>query len=355
MKFVKYVQEYKPKIDNAIKDIYDRKIKTVKNSFLKDYYSELSDYFLAGGKRIRPLLCIATYNAFNATKEEKIIVPSVGTEFLHNASLVHDDIIDKDDFRRGKPAFHYRFRQYHGKYALKKMVAEDFGVNMGILGGDTAFFMGLEAYLFNEFEQDVNLAAIQLYEKVFKEVCDGVLIEIDMVNKKSLTLDDYIEMVSLKTGALIEKSMIIGATYARVEKQYKSLISTYGIKLGIIFQIIDDILGTFGDEKVTGKPTDGDIREGKKTCLLIEANDKLNDEKRTRLTELIEKSDMTKQDVQEVKELFLEADVSNSCKKLVHNYYEEAKDSLLKLEKVMNPSEMEFFEDLLNFVVERKF
>jgi len=355
MKFVKYVQEYKPKIDNAIKEIYDRKIKTVKNSFLNDYYSELRNYFLAGGKRIRPLLCIATYNAFNAKKDEKIIIPSIGTEFLHNASLVHDDIIDKDDFRRGQPAFHFRFRQYHEKYDLKKMVAEDFGVNMGILGGDTAFFMGLEAYLFNEFEQEVNIAAIRHYEEVFKEVCDGVLIEIDMVNKKTLTLDDYIKMISLKTGALIEKSMLIGAIYARVDEKYKSLISTYGLNLGIIFQIIDDILGTFGDEKVTGKPTDGDIREGKKTCLLIEAYDKLSEEKKKILTDLIENPDMTDQDVQKVKTLFLEADVSNSCKNLAQYYYEEAKNSLSKLENVINQSEMEFFLDLLNFVVNRNF
>ena len=355
MKFVKYVQEYKPKIDNAIKEIYDRKIKTVKNSFLNDYYSELRNYFLAGGKRIRPLLCIATYNAFNAKKDEKIIIPSIGTEFLHNASLVHDDIIDKDDFRRGQPAFHFRFRQYHEKYDLKKMVAEDFGVNMGILGGDTAFFMGLEAYLFNEFEQEVNIAAIRHYEEVFKEVCDGVLIEIDMVNKKTLTMDDYIKMISLKTGALIEKSMLIGAIYARVEEKYKSLISTYGLNLGIIFQIIDDILGTFGDEKVTGKPTDGDIREGKKTCLLIEAYDKLSEEKKKILTDLIENPDMTDQDVQKVKTLFLEADVSNSCKNLAQYYYEEAKNSLSKLENVINQSEMEFFLDLLNFVVNRNF
>jgi len=142
----------------------------VKNTFLKDYYSELSDYFLSGGKRIRPLLCIATYNAFNEKPNEKIIQASVGTEFLHNASLIHDDIIDKDDFRRGKPSFHYRFRQYHSKYDLKKMVAEDFGMNLGILGGDTSFYFGLEAYLFNEFEKELNLRAIQYYEQVFHEV-----------------------------------------------------------------------------------------------------------------------------------------------------------------------------------------
>ncbi len=180
MKFVKYVKEFKPKIDNAIKEIYERKIKTIKNSFLNDYYSELSDYFLAGGKRIRPLLCIATYNAFNTTKDEKIIVPSVGTEFLHNASLIHDDLIDNDDFRRGNPAFHYRFKQYHEKYNLKKMIAEDYGANVGIIGGDMAFIIGLEAYLFNNFEQDVNLAAIQYYEQAFVGICDGVLIELDI-------------------------------------------------------------------------------------------------------------------------------------------------------------------------------
>jgi geranylgeranyl diphosphate synthase type I len=355
VKFVEYVKEFKPKIEKVIEDIYDRKIKSSNNAFLVDYYSELSKYFLAGGKRIRPLLCIATYNAFNDTNDEKIIIPSVGTEFLHNATLVHDDIIDKDDFRRGKPAFHYRFRQYHEKYDLKKMVAQDFGVNVGIIGGDTAFITGLEAYFFNEFEQDVNFTAIRYYEQAFIDIIDGVLIELDMVNKKDLTLEDYVEMISLKTGALIEKSMLIGANYARVDEQYKSLISTYALNLGRIFQIIDDILGTFGDEKLTGKPTDGDIREGKKTCLLIEAYDKLSEDKQNKLRHLIEKSEMTDGDVQEVKDLFLEADVSNSCKVLAQTYYEEAKNSLLKLKEVINQSEFEFFEDLLNFVVDRKF
>ncbi|MHA2475216.1 MAG: polyprenyl synthetase family protein [Promethearchaeota archaeon] len=112
MKFADYITVYKQKINDAVKSIWDSKIDSIKNSFLKDYYSEIRKYFLAGGKRIRPLLCIATYNAFKEDKDEKIILPSIGTEFLHNASLIHDDIIDKDDFRRGKPAFHFRFRNW---------------------------------------------------------------------------------------------------------------------------------------------------------------------------------------------------------------------------------------------------
>ncbi|MFW9987411.1 MAG: polyprenyl synthetase family protein [Candidatus Odinarchaeota archaeon] len=355
MKFLEYSKHYIPKINNAIKSIYERKLNSVENPFLKDYYSELKDYFLSGGKRIRPLLCIATYNAFTENRNGEIVLPSVGVEFLHNASLIHDDIIDKDDFRRGKPAFHFRFRNYHQKYNLKRMIDVDFGNSIGIIGGDSAFFLGLESYLYNEFERDLNLKAIDYYKQAFIEIANGVLIETDMVNQKNLTISDYIKMISLKTGALIEKSILIGANYAKVNEKSLKDLSIYGVNLGIIFQIIDDILGTFGDEKLTGKPTDGDIREGKKTCLLIEALSKLEKKKKNRLVELIETPDMTNDNVQEIKNLFIKADVVNSSKKLANSYFKEAKLSLDNLSKEVNESELEFFENLLNFVFERKF
>ncbi|MFX1315398.1 MAG: polyprenyl synthetase family protein [Promethearchaeota archaeon] len=355
MKFTEYSKKYIPKINEVIKSIYDKKLSSLTNQFLKDYYFELKNYFLLGGKRIRPLICIATYNAFSTEVGERIITPSVGIEFLHNASLIHDDIIDKDDFRRGQPAFHFRFRNYHKKYNLKKMIDVDFGNSIGIIGGDTAFFLGLEAYLHNQFEEDINLKAINYYEQAFIEVANGVLIETDMVNKKNLTISDYIEMISLKTGALIEKSLLIGANYAGVDKHHLKFLSIYGKNLGIIFQIIDDILGTFGDEKITGKPTDGDIREGKKTCLLIEASNKLKNIDKKYLDELIGKTDMTQNQVQEVKDLFIKADVVNFCKNLADSYYIEAKNALNELQSRIKDSESEFFEDLLNFVIKRDF
>ena len=276
-------------------------------------------------------------------------------EFLHNATLIHDDIIDKDDFRRGKPAFHYRFKNYHERKNFQKMDSRDFGTNIGILGGDLVFFLGLDSFFSKEFDQDLNLNAIRLYKTVFEEICDGVLIEINLVNQIDIKMEDYIEMISLKTGALIEKSILIGANYARAEKKYESYLSTYGKNLGIIFQIIDDILGTFGEEKITGKPTDGDIREGKKTCLLVEAVNKLKNSKKKRLNYLIEKFDITNEEVQEVKEIFREADAINSCKELADSYFQEAKASIENLKPIINSSEVEFFEDLLKFVVERKF
>ena len=355
IKFADYVTKYKSKINDAIETIYNEKLKSVENSFLKDYYSELRDYFLAGGKRIRPLLCIATYNAFNEKNDDRIIFPSVGTEFLHNASLIHDDIIDKDDFRRGKPAFHFRFRNYYKKYNLKKMNATDFGNSIGIIGGDSAFFLGLEAYFNNDFEKELNLNAINYYEQAFTEIANGVLIETDMVNQKEISIQDYINMISLKTGALLEKSILIGANYSKIDEKYKKHLSIYGINLGIIFQIIDDILGSFGDEKVTGKPTDGDIREGKKTCLLISALNILGKKKKVHLNHLMEQQEMSDEDVQEVKNLFLEADVINSSKELANSYFDKAKISIENLKPIINKSETEFYENLLNFVLNRSF
>lgn len=355
MKFTEYTKKYIPQINNAIKSIYEKKLNNVENKFLKDYYSELKDYFLSGGKRIRPLLCIATFNAFNKNQDDRIVFPSVGVEFLHNASLIHDDIIDRDDYRRGKPAFHFRFRNYHQKYKLKKMMDVEFGNSIGIIGGDSAFFLGMEAYLFNDFDKILNLNAIKLYEQAFIDIANGVLIEIDMVNQKNLIISDYIKMISLKTGALLEKSILIGANYANVEEKVLKELSIYGTNLGIIFQIIDDILGTFGDEKITGKPADGDIREGKKTCLLIDALNNLEYHDKINLEKLIEKSDMTKYEVQSVRDLFLKADVINSCRALANSYFQEARLSLDKLSNVLNQAEMEFFEDLLNFVIKRKF
>ena len=355
MKFTEYAKTYIPKINNAIGTILDNKLENINNAFLKTYYEELKSYLLAGGKRIRPLLCIAAYNAFTDKKDDSIITPSVGVEFLHNASLIHDDIIDKDNFRRGNPAFHYKFQMYHNNYILKKMNQTDFGNSIGIIGGDSTFFLGLEPFLFNNFDRNLNLEAIKYYEQAFADIANGVLIETDMVNRKNLQMNDYIEMVSLKTGALLEKSILIGANYAGIDDKYNRTLSTLGINLGIIFQITDDILGTFGDKEVTGKPTDGDIREGKYTCLLIEAMNSLDVKKRDYLVNLISKSRINDGDVEKVRELFIEADVINTCKKLATKYYQEAEDSLEKLTPVINDSEKEFFENLLKFVLEREF
>lgn len=356
MNFVEYTSKYKPLINDNISIILKEKINQADDEFLKRYYTELEDYMLSGGKRIRPLLSVACYNALSDKNDDRILKPCVGLEFLHNASLVHDDIIDNDDVRRGYPSFHARFKTYHMKeYNSNNAESKEFGNSIGIIGGDTTFFLGLEAFFDNQYENEVNLSAIKIYEKAFLEVADGVLIEMDMIRRQNLDMSNYIKMISLKTSALIEKALLIGCNYALADESTKNLFSNFGINLGRAFQITDDILGTFGDEKTLGKPTDSDIREGKKTCLLIEAMNKLGSQNKIKLSNLIGKKDMTGNEVKEVKELFREAKVEESCRKLAQEYYENAFKSLEKLKDTINKSEYQFFDTLLKFVVKRKF
>jgi len=269
---------------------------------------------------------------------------------------VHDDIIDRDDFRRGNPSFHSRFKKYHSKlYSSNEIESSDFGNSVGIIGGDTTFFLGLEAYLNNDFEKERNLSAIKLYKEAFLEIADGVLIEMDMVRKKKIDISDYIQMISLKTSTLIEKALLIGCNYAETEQKNKILFSNYGMNLGRVFQITDDILGTFGDEEKTGKPTDGDIREGKKTCLLITTLNTLKGEKEKRLNDLVGKKDITENEVDQVKDLFKEANADAICRNLAQKYYEDAFKSLEDLKNIINSSEYAFFESLLNFIIKRNY
>ncbi|MFO8017558.1 MAG: polyprenyl synthetase family protein [Promethearchaeia archaeon] len=355
MKFVEYSKNCKPKIDDQLGDFLKSQKERVNHPFLEAYYEELGEYLLTGGKRIRPLLTIATYRGFSSGNDDKILFPSIAVELLHNASLIHDDIIDNDELRRGKPAFHFRFKNYHETHQLPSMQAQEFGYNMGILGGDQVYFLGLEPLSNNSFPDTLNLEAIKHYRNVFTELCEGVLIEIDMLNRSDVTIENYIKMISLKTGALLEKSVLIGATYANAPEEMQISLSKYAINLGIIFQIKDDILGTFGDEKLTGKPTDGDIREGKKTSLLLAAKNKLDDDKRQRLESLIQQDELTEKDIEEVRNLFNQANALNFCKNLVDSHYKEALDALKKIKPSFASTEYQFLRDLLEFVFTREY
>ncbi|MBD3229614.1 MAG: hypothetical protein GF329_15645 [Candidatus Lokiarchaeota archaeon] len=355
MKIPEYIDLYKSKINETIRKFFQSLRNKAKNPFLKDFYDEINRYLLSGGKRLRPLICIAAYNAFKSEQNDKIIFPSIAVELLHNASLIHDDIIDRDDFRRNNPSFHYRFNLYYEKNELEIMDKEHFGNSMGILGGDKVYFCGLSVLLDNNFRKEKNFDAIKYYKLAFQELCDGVIIETEMINRDDISMEEYIQMISLKTGALIEKSALIGASYAEANEKYLPLLSAYSKNLGIIFQITDDILGSFGDEKITGKPTDGDIREGKKTCLLIDSLKRLDKKDAQRLKKLVGNPYITQKAVEEVKNLFLKSDSVQSCKNLANKYYSMAEEHLNDLKPHINRSEFEFFQSLLNFVLRRKY
>jgi len=235
------------------------------------FYDEFKSYLTDGGKRIRPFLVKTAFDAVGGNhKEGNIVRASLSIELLHSGSLLHDDVIDKDETRRGKPAFHVKFRKLHSeKKNESKEKANDFGEAMSIFAGDLCFPFAIESIIQSGFPADLSNKALHAFTQAFREVIDGVIIETGDAILHEGNEETYKKMVDLKTGALIRKSVEIGGILGRGSDSQIAALVDYCRGIGTAFQIQDDILGIFGDSKEIGKPVGGDIRENKQTILRI--------------------------------------------------------------------------------------
>ena len=215
-------------------------------------YEPLDYMMQLGGKRIRPHLCLLSYSLFKDTFDQSILQPAAGLEIFHNFTLLHDDIMDRSELRRGKPT-----------------VWTKWSPDQAILSGDV---MCIESY------RRIAKAPVEALRQVFiifsrtaAQVCEGQQYDMDFESADYVTMDQYVHMIGLKTAVLIAAAGQIGAVIAGAPQETASRIYDYGYDLGLAFQIADDYLDTYGDEKVFGKPIGGDIVNNKKSWLLTRA------------------------------------------------------------------------------------
>jgi geranylgeranyl diphosphate synthase type I len=346
-------------VNRALEDFLDTRIEKAKRlgpSHIQ-YYSYIKEYMMRGGKRFRPIAVVVAYKAIGGNiPPESYYRTACSVEILHNASLLHDDLIDHDETRRGGPTFHARYREWYKKSVSPNIEkASHFGMTAAILGGDTLMNLGSVAITESELDPDIGIACLVNYQKSFNELVEGVLLEMSMVKDPKATPEMYLEMIRMKTAVLLEKSLLIGGSMARgSESQMKSL-SEYGVKIGQAFQIQDDILGSFGDESVTGKASDGDIREGKKTMLVIEALRLGNAEQKKVLTKLLGKDQMTDEEIEKVRATFRKAGAVESADKIMSRLLHEGQAALDKATPSFKEPYKQFLLDLSDFLVKRNY
>ena len=342
------------KVNHALVSFLDEKINEAENvsPVNSRFYEDIKDFILRGGKRLRPMGLIFAYEGVGAKYKGDIYRASLCVELLHNSTLVHDDIIDHDELRRGGPTFHVlyrdRFREMFGEGD-----AEDFGVAMGILGGDLVWNLGLEAVLTSGFPSEQCVEAARLFQKAFRDVVDGVLYESFLARKGDVSEDEYMLMIKLKTACLFEKSLLIGAVLGGGTREQMRVLSDYAIKVGQAFQIQDDILGSFGKEEVTGKPADSDIKEGKKTILVVKTFEFVDRNERERMLNILGKGDASPEEVDFVRDLFVKSGALDYAKKKALNLKDEAKKLLKQADPSLSTNAEKFFSDLADFVVSR--
>ena len=264
---------------------------------------EPSEYFLKiGGKRIRPVLCLLGNELFSDLHPDAFLAAKA-VELFHNFSLVHDDMMDEANLRRGQPTVHTKY-----------------DANTALLVGD---IMVIRAYEYLQPIQSNHLSKILgLFNQTAREVCEGQQLDMDYAKRSTVSLEEYIHMITLKTSVLLAASLQMGAIIGGAGEHNCSHLYEFGKKLGIAFQIQDDYLDAFGDAAVFGKDAGGDIKQNKKTFLLIRALETANPEQLKALNALLTSDPADK--VEQVLAIFKACKVDAWAEALKQKYMQEA-------------------------------
>lgn len=357
MKFDEIMEKELAAVNNALEEFLDTRVERAKklNPIHIQYYDDLKEYLMRGGKRFRPIaIAIACKAVGGEINPKSLYRTACSIEILHNASLLHDDLIDHDETRRGGPTFHARYREWYKTNISQDFdKASHFGMSAAILGGDTLINLGALAITEANLDPDIGMACLGYYLKSFEEIVEGVILEMHMVYDPEANSEVYMEMIRMKTAALFEKSLLMGGAMARASESQMKSLSEYGVKVGQAFQIQDDILGSFGDEVVTGKAADGDIKEGKKTLLYLEALRLCNSEQKEILEKYLGDDKITPAEVDQVRKVFRDSGALESTRVKMVQLLEEGQKALDTTNPPFNETYKQFLLDMSNFLVKR--
>ena len=274
----------------------------------KELYAPIAYTLLQSGKRLRPMLCLLANDLFGGDEQEALW-PALALETLHNFTLIHDDIMDQAPLRRGKETVYQKWNS-----------------NIAILSGDAMLTMALQFAL--KPKNGAHIA--RLLGKVAREVCEGQQLDLNYETQSNVTIDEYLEMIRLKTAVLLATSLQMGATIANAKEPDIQHIYDFGINLGMSFQLQDDSLDLYSDVETFGKRHGGDIADNKKTYLYLKALELASENDRKRLQHLftlrIDHDEEEK--IEEVKGIYDRLHVKEAAEKVMADYDRKAYESL---------------------------
>ena len=275
----------------------------------KSLYEPVEYVLSIGGKRIRPVLALMGYNLWKEDPE-RILMPAVGIETYHNYTLLHDDLMDQADMRRGHETVHRRW-----------------DANKAILSGDSMLVLAYQRM--QQVPAEKLPAVLDLFTVTALEIGEGQEYDMDFETRNDVTEDEYIEMIRLKTSVLLACALKMGALLADAPQEDADRMYRLGEQIGLAFQLQDDLLDVYGDPAVFGKAIGGDITSNKKTYMLINAFNRANTKQRAELKRWVDaKTFNRKVKVAEVTRLYDEIGIRQLCEEKINYYFELASKTL---------------------------
>ncbi|MDX9746966.1 MAG: polyprenyl synthetase family protein [Paludibacter sp.] len=275
-------------------------------------YAPIAYTLNLGGKRIRPALTLMACNLYSE-HPEVALRPALGIEVFHNFTLLHDDIMDRATIRRGKPTVHVKWND-----------------NTAILSGDV---MQIASYmLVSEAPSHVLKSVLDLFSRTAVEICEGQQYDMEFEQRNEVSADEYIEMIRLKTAVLLGCALKTGAIIGGAGTNDAANLYAFGENIGLAFQLMDDVLDVYGDEKTFGKKIGGDILCNKKTYLLIHARQLAEGETATTLQALLNGSAATPEEkIDGVRSVYDALGVKQIALDAMEMYYQKALEHLVKV------------------------
>ncbi len=311
----------------------DKEIEEILSTLEPDVLRESSEYLTkAGGKKIRPSLVVLSCQAVGGSTE-KSLKAAASLELIHTFSLIHDDIMDNDDTRRGMAAVH-----------------KVYGESMAILTGDTLFSKAYEVLIRTV---DENISYEKVIDSLFLlvdaciKICEGQVHDMSFENTYNVSKEEYMNMIYKKTAALITAATSMGAIIGGATPEQIEALRTYGLNIGLAFQIQDDYIDLTGDESI-GKPVGSDLVEGKKTLMVVEALEKASTDDKNRLIELLDAHEESI--ISEAMDILNKYDAIEYARQRAYDYVEEAKSSI---EMLPDSDARNSLYDLADFVLSR--
>ena len=263
------------------------------------------DYIMAvGGKRVRPSLTLMACNLFDEDIE-KALMPAIALEIFHNFTLLHDDLIDNADVRRNRPTVHKRWNN-----------------NTAILSGDAMMILAYN-YICRA-KSEILPVLLNTFTDTALEVCEGQQYDIDFEQRNDVTIDEYLNMIRLKTAVLLAACLKTGAICGSATQANCEALYSFGISLGISFQIQDDWLDVYADPEMFGKTIGGDILNRKKTFLLLTAFERADEKTREKLNILLYDDKITaREKIREVTDIYNTLEVNHAARQAIDKYYQQ--------------------------------
>ncbi len=266
-------------------------------------------------KRVRPILSLLSYSLFKEDID-KIIEPSIALEFFHNFTLIHDDIMDNADIRRGEDTIHKKWNN-----------------NIGILSGDLLMIFAYK--MLENVEEKTFKKTFQRYNNIAVKVCEGQQYDMNFEVENEISEDDYLKMITLKTAVLIGFSLELGGLIANKEKLITDQLYVAGQNFGISFQLMDDYLDVFGSAEF-GKKIGGDISSNKKTYLIIKLLEKANSTDKESILKLMNDNSEDENKIKFITDMMLKYQIDKIAKQKMDIYFDEGMKILSSISSKKN-------------------